>query len=292
MGEYFALLLLTIIFLRYYGYEWHVAFTGKRKLFLLCLVSAAAFIVLNIVTVSAASKPRCIPLWLSMLLNSGYFLFTILACSLFAWFLFQLTLEHVYEEHCMHQAKAALTVLTAIFISLIVVNLFTGILFYFDDSGQYCRGPLNRCVFLLPVTELVLLGVCYVRNRASVSAPMIYVIRSLPPIVLILTLLQIFYPELYLNGMLSATVSLVLFLSFQTHTSDRDSLTGIRNRNNFLAELSLRIAGHQPIQIILVSLLSFSPVVSVPFFAVVFFLLSVPFAWLLYLIPGVGSYLT
>ena len=41
-----------------------------------------------------------------------------------------------------------------------------------------------------------------------------------------------------------------------------------------------------------VSLLSFSPVVSVPFFAVVFFLLSVPFAWLLYLIPGVGSYLT
>ena len=41
-----------------------------------------------------------------------------------------------------------------------------------------------------------------------------------------------------------------------------------------------------------VSLLSFSPVVSVPFFAVVFFMLSVPFAWLLYLIPGVGSYLT
>ena len=62
MGEYFALLLLTIIFLRYYGYEWHVAFTAKRKLFLLCLVSAAAFIVLNIVTVSAASKPGCIPL--------------------------------------------------------------------------------------------------------------------------------------------------------------------------------------------------------------------------------------
>ena len=40
-----------------------------------------------------------------------------------------------------------------------------------------------------------------------------------------------------------------------------------------------------------VSLLAFSPVVSVPFFAIVCFLLSVPFAWLLYLIPGVGNYL-
>ena len=40
-----------------------------------------------------------------------------------------------------------------------------------------------------------------------------------------------------------------------------------------------------------ISLLAFSPVVSVPFFAAVFFLLSIPFAWLLYLIPGAGKYL-
>jgi len=40
-----------------------------------------------------------------------------------------------------------------------------------------------------------------------------------------------------------------------------------------------------------ISVLAFSPVISVPFFAVVFFLLSIPFAWLLYLIPGAGRYL-
>ena len=36
----------------------------------------------------------------------------------------------------------------------------------------------------------------------------------------------------------------------------------------------------------------FSPVLAVPFFALVFFLLSAPFAWLLFKIPGVGNYLT
>lgn len=41
-----------------------------------------------------------------------------------------------------------------------------------------------------------------------------------------------------------------------------------------------------------ISLLAFSPVVSVPFFAAVFFLLSIPFAWLLNRLPGVGGYLT
>ena len=41
-----------------------------------------------------------------------------------------------------------------------------------------------------------------------------------------------------------------------------------------------------------ISFMEFSPVISIPFFAVVFFLLSVPFAWLLHLIPGAGDYLT
>lgn len=38
-------------------------------------------------------------------------------------------------------------------------------------------------------------------------------------------------------------------------------------------------------------LTAFSPVVSIPFFALLFFLLSAPVAWLLYRIPGAGRYL-
>ena len=41
-----------------------------------------------------------------------------------------------------------------------------------------------------------------------------------------------------------------------------------------------------------ISLLSFPPVVSVPLFALVFFLLSLPLAWLINLIPGIGPKLT
>lgn len=40
------------------------------------------------------------------------------------------------------------------------------------------------------------------------------------------------------------------------------------------------------------SLLSFPPALSVPLFALLFFLLSLPFAWLIYLIPGAGPKLT
>ena len=41
-----------------------------------------------------------------------------------------------------------------------------------------------------------------------------------------------------------------------------------------------------------VSVLSFTPVLSVPLFALALFLLSLPFAWLIFLIPGAGPHLT
>ena len=62
MGEFFSLLILVIILIRYYGYEWHVAFTAKRKLFLYCLVASTTSILMNIITVILNARPGSAPL--------------------------------------------------------------------------------------------------------------------------------------------------------------------------------------------------------------------------------------
>ena len=48
LSEFFSLLLLIIICTHYFGYERNTAFTGRRKLFLCCLLSAMGSIILNI----------------------------------------------------------------------------------------------------------------------------------------------------------------------------------------------------------------------------------------------------
>lgn len=260
MGEYFSLILLGIIFIRYYCCEGRTVFSLKKKVFLFCLLSAAASIVLNIITVVTISNPGSIPLWLGVLLNSAYFIVVGGSCSLFALFMFLLTLEHVYDRHCIRMASKVLLSLYIVYLLAVAANLFKGCLFYYDAAEQYQRGPFNRIVFLLPILQLCFLGWCYIRNRSSVGNSMVYVMWTMPPVVLLLSLFQVFYPDFLLNGMISAFVSLILFLSFQTHTGDRDSLTGIRNRNSFMTELSLRVRGRQRIQILVVSLLSFADV--------------------------------
>ena len=56
LSEFFSLLLLIIICTHYFGYERNTAFTGRRKLFLCCLLSAMGSIILNIITLPSFEK--------------------------------------------------------------------------------------------------------------------------------------------------------------------------------------------------------------------------------------------
>ena len=260
LAEFFSLFILGIIFVRYYCYERKVAFTRKRRLFLFCLLSSGASILLNILCVFTLARPDAVPLWVNMALNTVYFLLSAAMCSLFAYFLLILILEHVYSSRCLRSARRVLMALTAAFAALSLATPFTGLLFYFDENGYYQRGPLNQIGYGFLFLELLVLAICFFRNRSSVSTHMVYVMRSLLPFILALSLFQLCYPEILLNGTLSAAAILILFIAFQSHTNDHDSLTGVRSHNNFLTELSLRIAGRQSIQVIMVSLLSLSDI--------------------------------
>ena len=260
MGEYLSLMMLAIIFTRYYFYEGHRHLDTTKKIFLGCLLSAAASIILNIFCESVNPSSVAGSEWVLTAMNTGYFLFIGFTCSLIALFLFWLTLEHVYDKHCLRRAIVMLSIVLGVYLVLLTVNLFTGLLFYFDDTGTYCRGPLNRYVFLMPLIQLVFLFVCYVRNRISVGRSMKYVMVVMPPIVVLLLLASVVFPNLLLNGVLSSFVCLILYLSFRSNTGSRDPITSLRNRGSFMAELDLRLKSCQPIQVISVALRSYADI--------------------------------
>ena len=88
IAEYFSLFIISIIFIRYYGFEWKVAFTPRRKLFLACLITSVGSTLLNIICVYCLDHAQRFPVWFNMTLNTLYFLVSITMCSLFALFLF------------------------------------------------------------------------------------------------------------------------------------------------------------------------------------------------------------
>ncbi len=254
LGEFYALLILGVLFIRYYIYEKETAYTARRKNFVYCLTMSMLLICLNILCVYTLDNPDRVPRRVNILLNTAYFLWAICVSSQFAYMFFDTMLEHVYDKHCLRRATIVLISILVLAVGLLVWNLFSGILFRIDEIGIYHRGPLNRAYYGLLLLQMVFLCICYVRNRSCINDRMVYVMRSAPPLVIILCILQFAFPDVLLNGTICALVSLVAFIAFRSHTEDHDSLTNARSRKSLMDELALRSGSGQAVQLIQISL--------------------------------------
>ena len=258
LSEYFALILIVVIMLFFYDSK--QVHSARRRLFWSCLLLSVASILLNIASVHTIENIGRVSVEVNMALNSAYFLVSVLMSTAITYYIFQRLLEFVYDKRCLQRARLALWLVLVVYTGLILWNLYSGVIFYFDQAGNYCRGPLNAAGFLAPVLEVGLVLICYFRNRKSVSRAMVRIMWTVPPIVVLLVLYQVAYPEQLLNGTTSALANLIIFISFQSSRIERDPLTGINNRRSFMEELTLRMAGRQNYQVILVALKQFARV--------------------------------
>ena len=78
-----------------------------------------------------------VPEWLNITVNSLYFVTNVVTTSAIARYLFVRILEHTHHRHCMRNASIALASILGVYMLIVIVNLWTGILFYFDENGNY-----------------------------------------------------------------------------------------------------------------------------------------------------------
>lgn len=257
--EYIALVMILVIML--FFYDKRRVRTFRRSLYWACLWLSVASIGINIISVYTIENFAQIPLWVNIAVNSLYFWITVLLCSTIAFYLFQRLLEFVYDKHCLKRAATGLGIIMTVYTLLTLWNLESGVFFSFDAAGNYQRGVYNRVGYLALLVEIVMLIICYVRNRKSVSGDMKRVISIMIPVVVLIGILQVsVLRAVLLNGTIIALADLVIFLGFQSRPIEQDSLTGAGNRKSFFDELSMRTAGGQCYQIVAVALRNFADV--------------------------------
>lgn len=256
--EFFCLIMVIILILNYYDRRW--AASGQSRLYSVCLWLSAATIALNLACVFTIDHFYSFPLWVNLLLNSGYFALLLAMCTVTAYYLLRLILEHVYNSRCQRILSVVLAVLYTAYIILLLLNLRFGILFYFGADGIYRRGPLINVGYAVMGVELVLLVLCALKNRRSISQPMLRVMQILPPTVVLLVIYQMLYPDVLFNGSIIVAADMILLLNFQSRRVELDSLTCVGNRSSFYRDLTLRLGGKQQFQIIVVDIRQFGAV--------------------------------
>ena len=260
IGDYFALALAIVLFLFFMDNKngmRHMA--TSAKLFLASLLMTAMTAITDLLTGYLLQQTE-VPLWENMLVNTLYFLTAVVTTTILALYLFRKILEHTHERHCMHRAYVGLTVIFVIYLGMVIANIWNKQLFYFLEDGTYCRGPLNGLGYIATSMQLVLVLVCFVRNRETASATLHRVLMMVSPIVPLCIIIHMRHPDIMLNSFIIALVVMVLFLTFQGQRHGVHALTQLNDRHRFFAEVDHRIATDEPFQVFLINIKHFGAI--------------------------------
>lgn len=232
--EAISFLIIVILFL--FHYDYHSRNNKRYRLFNVCLILTGGTILTNIITCIMINDAGAYSYLAHMIAHSLYF-FCINSClSMVAMYVFYLLFEYMPEERCFKIAKTLIFSMWSILMILTVINIWTGCYFYIENN-MYCRGPLNKIGFITMLIEAGMLCMCYIRNRKVVTPYAVQLVRLIPPVALLMTIVQLMFPDTILTGTVAALVHLILFACFQSNRIGRDALTELKNRSGFFEDL-------------------------------------------------------
>ena len=164
-----------------------------------------------------------------------YFFFTSLMC--FAWFVyFEYLQNSPLVKSKMHMKYSSLFV--TVQLVLIIINKFTGILYFVNENNEYKRGPMFLSLYVL--SYIYVIFTCgraffgFFRAKNKNSKITLLKLASFPILPAIGGLVQFAYPRLpMVCGTLSITV-LLLYLDWTTQLISVDPLTGLNNRKQLI----------------------------------------------------------
>lgn len=201
----------------------------------------------NIFTVVMYRNPQAYSLSLQYFINTCYQV-TFHAISII-YFYFMVLL---YDEKRKESIAINLMILIPYLISLVLdlTNIFTHLIFYFDETMNYCHGPLIIYMYTQAWFYIFLGIVIGIINKNKISRE-----NKLTLFFFIITngvslLVQFLYPNLLLSGFILSISALLTFLCLENPQDYIDSEMEIYNRIAFISIITTLIKEKKNIEIV------------------------------------------
>lgn len=157
---------------------------------------------------------------------------------------------------------AAYIIPAAFVTALLVLNLFSDIMFGFDITGAYTRGS---CFFLMYVTAAIYMigGTVYlIKVRKLIKRFKFFALMSLYPLNVIAVAIQFVHPDAQVEMFVNA-ISLMLITIFVQRPEDIiDSTTKLRHSISYAEDMNLNFANDKHVEIIVINVSNLDSIMS------------------------------
>lgn len=251
-AEVIAFIIVLVIVV--YSYKSHAVPSNKNQVFRLCLATTLGAIGTNLAsTIMIAFAPTYL-LPLTWLITMIYFILTPLLGTVYFYYAVAVVSEARPTSLGFTLATSAPCI---IYLALVIANIPTRCLFFFDDTGGYHQGPLIFSTYLVFYFYCVACFALVVLTRAPIDRTIKRILAVFPLLAVGVIAVQQAFPSYLLSGSAAACSLLIIYLYLQNKRLSVDQLTSAPNRQEFLSMIALHHEKNQPFTAMLISLSNF-----------------------------------
>lgn len=254
-----AALILIFLIASVTGRKIKTDVVGKCFLFLLVITFATILcdILSLFLNTAAEQTDRPDRFWL-YLVNTAYFLlhnFTIPAYLLFI----------VALTDTWHKLRKNILVITVMsFPSLIIaaallLNLWNGRIFYFDEMHRYQRGDLMPILYVCAVVNAVFCILYLLKCRKLFSSYKLAALLLMLPLETAAVVIQWFFPNLLVEMFANAVALFLVITTVQRPEEIRESVTLLKNDTAYTTDLRKHFDNAKPFTTIMINISNFVP---------------------------------
>ena len=122
-------------------------------------------------------------------------------------------------------------VVQIIYMIIVLVNIRTGWIFYYDEAAGYTRGPFKYITYILSAAYGFSIVVMVLIQRKYLARRIFLVFMIYPFISLAFVAVQFIYPRILLTGVASFTSVLFAYMTIQSYTMEVNLATGLMNES-------------------------------------------------------------
>jgi EAL domain-containing protein (putative c-di-GMP-specific phosphodiesterase class I) len=162
------------------------------------------------------------------------------ASTIIALYVVLKAIDHTYNQHHHIFARRIFITEFAVYITLLITNIFTGWIYSVDKTGYYIRGPLQHINYIFIGTQILVVVICVLKNSKTISKSVrLSSWQSLISAIICIGL-HLVYPSGSFVALAMALLLMIFFLNFQSHRIGVNTLTCLNDKRRFFAEIEAR----------------------------------------------------
>ena len=212
--------------------------TLKNKIFQWCLLVTFSAILTNIMSTLMIYQYDRIPIWMTWIVTSVYFVLTPLMGLTY----FLYTVSVIYRD--IDQARKVIgigLIPGALYTVLILVNPVTRNIFDINLQEGYSRGSWVITTYLVFYIYCLASIVVTIYNRKKIESEIYWILAAFPILAVLVIFVQQRYPDVILSGSAATCALLIIYLHLQNKQISLDYLTNVPNRQELLNMIGLTI---------------------------------------------------